>query len=143
MRAFYGITVCLVIGVTVSLATKPKSDEDLTGLVIDSLEKAKRLYKGGKAPHDHVPGKKVTGMISIAEVRGVRLSPAAMARLKAEEGDLLYVADARWWLGGLRSAHVTAGPSHDGDDRVVIVSQEDADYGNLHLGRPVSVVKIM
>ena len=58
MRAFYGIVVCLIIGVAVTYATKPKSDEELMGLVIDSLESAKRLFKGGKAPHDHVPGKK-------------------------------------------------------------------------------------
>lgn len=143
MRALYGIAVCSTIGVLVSLATEPKRDEELTGLVIDSLEEAKRIFKGGKAPHDHVPGKHVTGNLHFAEVEGVRLSPAAMERLKAEEGDLLYVSDARWWLGGLRSVHVIAGAPHDEGNKVIMLSEKTAAEGNLHTEKPVRVVKIL
>ena len=35
----------------------------------------------------------------------VRISRPLADSLNAEAGDLLYVTDTRWWLGGLRSSH--------------------------------------
>ncbi len=143
MRALYGIAVCTAIGVTVSFFTKPKQPEELIGLVIHSLDEAKRIFKGGKVAHDHVPGKHITGRLHFADNEGIRLSSKAMERMKAEEGDLLYVADARWWLGGLRSVHVIAGAPHDGDNKVIFLSQKTAAEGNLHADRRVKVEKIL
>ena len=39
----------------------------------------------------------------------VRLSRTLADRLRAKPDDLVYVTDARWWLGGLRSAHTIVG----------------------------------
>ena len=36
----------------------------------------------------------------------ISISRNNMDLLKAEEGDLVYMADSRWYLGGLRSEHV-------------------------------------
>ena len=39
----------------------------------------------------------------------MRLSTVAAAALEAAAGDLIYLSDRRWWLGGLRSAHAVVG----------------------------------
>jgi SSS family solute:Na+ symporter len=68
----------------------------------------------------------------------VRLGQADMERLKAKEGDLIYVADARWWLGGLRSLHCRVGRPHD-NGHVVLMHKEAFGAGNFREGRPVRV----
>ncbi len=68
----------------------------------------------------------------------VRLTAEAMARLHANEGDLLYVADARWWLGGLRSLHCRAGAPHDSGD-AVLMDRQAFEAGSFVPGRPVRV----
>jgi hypothetical protein len=71
----------------------------------------------------------------------VRLPAGAMTELEAEPGDLLYVSDARWWLGGFRSAHVKAGLPID--DQEIVVPREIAVNGNLLTDRPVRVMKLI
>ncbi len=39
----------------------------------------------------------------------VQLSRSLAAAIEAEVGDLVYVTDSRWWLGGLRSAQAVVG----------------------------------
>ncbi|MCX7677888.1 MAG: sodium/solute symporter [Spirochaetes bacterium] len=143
MRALYGIAVCATIGVAVSLFTKSKKEEELIGLIVDSIEEAKRLFKGGKPAHDHVPGKPIRGILHVDTIEGIRVSKKAMEQLMAEEGDLLYVSDARWWLGGLRSVHAIAAFPHDLSDEIVILSKKNAQEGNLDPQRPVRVVKVL
>ncbi len=59
------------------------------------------------------------------ELPTVRLSPAAMAALGAEPGDLVYLSDRRGWLGGLRSAHAIVGePAADAAGQVVELGPE-------------------
>ena len=143
IRAFYGFIVCSAIGVGVSLMTAPRSANELSGLVIDSIEDAKRYFKGGAEPNDREPGKKVSGVIQLENIDGLRLSARAMDRLKAGEGDILYISDARWWLGGIFSARLHALKPHDLDDSLVLISRENASEGNLRPERPVRVEKIL
>ncbi len=70
----------------------------------------------------------------------VRVSEEDMQRMKAHPGDLLYVCDRRWWLGGLRSMHCRAGEAHNQPGQVW-VNAEAADLGNLLSNRPVVVEK--
>jgi hypothetical protein len=70
----------------------------------------------------------------------VRLSSRDMQRMKAKEGDLLYVADARRWLGGLRSSHCRAGQPHD-QGNVVLMAAEAFKAGNFRPSRRVRVEK--
>ena len=55
----------------------------------------------------------------------VTISEELTRRLKAQVDDLVYVSDARWWLGGLRSVHAVVG-SIDGklDGKVVRMGSE-------------------
>lgn len=70
----------------------------------------------------------------------VRLSRADMQRMKAKPGDLLYVSDARWWLGGLRSSHCRAGQPHD-EGNVVLMHEDAFEAGSFLPGRRVKVEK--
>jgi len=70
----------------------------------------------------------------------IRLSIDDMQRLKAHPGDLLYVADARPWLGGLRSAHCRAGVAHR-EGNAVLMAPTTFHDGDFRPGRPVRVEK--
>lgn len=116
-RAFFGLAVSGVLGVGVALLTKPQPIEKLVGLVNGTQVDAMRLFKGGEPNRE--PGECV--YLAVAEGADssddelVRLPAGALRRMKANEGDLVYVCDRRWWLGGLRSLHVKAGPPCTGD----------------------------
>jgi len=117
IRAFYGLTVSGVIAVVVTYMSKPEPLDRIRGLVWGTIGDAVTQYKGS-------PGKEqpsTTRSASIAslgvpdQVRGdarlseVTLSAGLADELGAAEGDLVYVSDARWWLGGLMSSHVIVG----------------------------------
>lgn len=70
----------------------------------------------------------------------VRLGSADMERMKAQPGDLLYVSDARRWLGGLRSLHCRAGTPHD-QDGTVFMNEAAFAEGSFIRGRRVRVEK--
>jgi len=182
MTAFFGLLCSAVIGVVVSLLTKPKSDSEINGLWIGTMDFAMRRFKGATPNHD--VGAKIRAELRVSAedttpattaltfeeyqqgpvARGlrdevqyarleetgtgppapeyaiVRLGAADMARLKAREGDLLYVADARRWLGGLRSAHGRAGKPHE-EGNVVLMSEEAFKAGSFLPNRRVRVEK--
>lgn len=117
MRALYGLTACGVIGVVVSLITKPKPVHELTGLVTGTQLEAMRIYKGGEI--NRVPGKKARVRLqadaSLSDPEIAYVPPRALELMAANTGDILYVCDPRWWFGGLRSVHVRAGLAADGE----------------------------
>lgn len=162
MRAFFGLAASGAIGVLISLFTKPKPEAEIAGLWVGTISLGRAFFKGG-APSFEI-GRKIKAALRISEegttgpmggeVRLpdapadqpaavyplVRLSVEDMTRMKANEGDLLYIADARRWLGGLRSLHCRAGePHHEGN--VVLVSEEAFKAGNFRPNRPVRVEK--
>ena len=162
MRAFFGIVASGAIGVIASFFTKPKPEAEIAGLWIGTVDLARAFFKGGKPSFDI--GKKTVVALKIAEdgTTGpdeveirlpeapahqppatypvVRLSPPAMRRLKADEGDVLYIADRRLWLGGLRSLHCKAGKPHD-QGKVVLMAFEAAQAGNFDLSHKVRIEK--
>jgi len=181
MTAFFGLFCAALIGIVVSLLTRPKSEEELKGLWIGTMDFAMRRFKGAEPNHE--VGEKVTADLVVSEdgttpptsgltyeeylarsprpdaeatadapppaqpeTSGpeyaiVRLSTADLRRLKARPGDLLYVADARRWLGGLRSAHCRAGEPHELGN-VVLMSQAAYQAGRFLPGRRVRVEKV-
>jgi SSS family solute:Na+ symporter len=113
MRAAFGISASLAIGVVVTLFTKPPSEEEMRGLVWGTVKDALRRYKGKDGDEFGHAKAKATPEKGEAEapLRGegslpvVRISKPLAELLEAEAGDILYVSDARVWLGGLRSTH--------------------------------------
>ena len=126
MRGFFGMAVCAGLGITVTFATKARPLEQVKGLVWGTVSDAIAWYKGR-------PGVEVEGGWSSATPRRIeqeelqgrgRLPTVRLSRSLAQAlggalvGDLVYVSDARAWLGGLRSGHgiVAAIEDVDGDE---------------------------
>ena len=73
--------------------------------------------------------------------RGALVPQSALDTMSAETGDLIYITDPRWWLGGLRSLHCTVTAVTEGD--AIHISQEAHDYAHFNKEQQVSVEKIM
>jgi SSS family solute:Na+ symporter len=125
MRACYGVVVCGVIGVVVTLLTRPGSAREQRGLVWGTIADALHRYKG--APGTERDSRPVLAAVSRAASEEetsdagwplVRITRALADALGAEPGDLLYVTDRRRWLGGLRSAHVMIATIDEADRTV-------------------------
>jgi len=143
MRALYGLVVCGAFGIITTYLTAAPPEKKTTGLVVDSIDAAKRAFKGTGEPNDHIKGKKATLTIHVENIEGVRVSQKIMDRLKANIGDIIYLADSRWWFGGLRSVKLVAGEPHSEQDRVVILSAASLEEGNLDPARLLRAEKII
>ena len=147
MRALYGLVVCGILGVGVTLFTKPKTTAELVGLVTGTELDAMRQYKGAEV--NRKPGKKARLRIVVdeglsvedAEQPVVIVPQSALDTMAANPGDLLYVCDTRWWFGGLRSVHVKAGDP--GDEGVCKLSPASLEIAHLKDSQDVLVEKIM
>jgi len=111
MRGFFGLVVCLAIGVLVTLRTKARPFDELRGLVFGTVSDALAHFKGAPGVERHTPWAAASLR---EEALGVDASGRARVRVSSqlaedlgglERGDILYVSDRRAWLGGLRSGH--------------------------------------
>lgn len=124
MRALYGLVVSAGLGVGVTLFTRARPLDDVRGWVWGTVGDAIAVYKGRPGEEsasvwveatparvvddaEHGPGK----------LPGAVLSATLAAQLQATVGDIVFVSDRRWWLGGLRATHavVTAISSQQGE----------------------------
>ncbi|MEC9436678.1 MAG: sodium:solute symporter family protein [Candidatus Neomarinimicrobiota bacterium] len=140
--ALYNIVVCAGVGVIVTLFTKPDSEEKLKGLTVFDASKLKSIYKGSNP--NETPGKAVTvdWKLSKKDEGTIQFSNNDMNAMKANPGDLVYIQDSRWWLGGLKSAHSVYGKPHD-EDGVVYISLSQLDHGQFLEGLPLKAEKEM
>ncbi|MGD8451599.1 MAG: sodium/solute symporter [Phycisphaerae bacterium] len=182
MTACFGLFCSAFIGAVVSLMTRPKTDQEIAGLWIGTMDFSMRRFKG--ATPNHEVGKRVFADLRVSpdgttpattaltfeehqrpsddsppsdalqyartplrppgppppEYAIVRVGSADMERMRAEPGDLLYVSDARWWLGGLRSLHCRAGTPHE-QDGTVLMNEAAFAGGSFVRGRRVRVEK--
>jgi len=142
MRAFLGIVASLGIGTIITFFTKPKSDEELKGLVIDSFDEAKRFYKGG-TPNEEKPGETIRVKFKLKEIDGVSLSQYALEHLAANVGDMIYLSDARWYFGGLRSVHTKVTSVHNEQDTLIYLSEDMKKEGHFLKEKDLTVEKII
>ena len=140
MRSFYGLIVCLSIGIGVTVFAPGKSSPT-EGLVLSSIADAAFRYKGGK-PNDKAPYASVTGSFEIllSEQQLINIPATMMKELQAEPGDLMYVSDSRWWLGGFRSLRINA---EQGEVDNIQISSAAIEAGNLLDDRTVRIEKII
>ncbi len=128
-----------------------KDDESIKGFWVGTIQAAKFMFKG-RAPNEE-PGEKVrltleAGKEAMEDDSGallaalVEVSADDADRMKAQEGDLLYVCDKRWWLGGLRSLHARLSII-DRDQGTIKIPKDYIDYGRLRIGEEVVVEKII
>ncbi|MCB0390780.1 MAG: sodium:solute symporter family protein [Bdellovibrionales bacterium] len=144
MRALFGMGVTAIIGIVTSHFTQPKADNEIVGLTIDTINDSMKIYKGGE-PNFEVGQKAHNINVAIDEgldVDVIQLSPATMKILKAKDGDMVYLADARWYLGGLRSEHVKAFTNNKIKDDEVLMSTKTKEEAYLLDGNKVTLEKI-
>jgi SSS family solute:Na+ symporter len=136
MRAFFGLGASTFLGVTVALLTKHEPHEQIEGLVCGTVPEAIRKYKG-KAGDEMAKTKSTAKIVMTSEALGLsgprdlpamRISSALATALKASQGDLLYVSDSRWWLGGLYSTHGVVKDVFDAEEKHL---QMEADIADL------------
>jgi len=144
MRALFGMLVTAVIGFGVTLVTKPKTREEIAGLTIDTLDESMAIYKGGKP--NHAKGEKIRRLTveidKALKTDDIGLSTDIMKRLKAHDGDMIYMEDSRWWLGGLRSNHVKAVTVGSLSDNMVKMSTQTFNHAYFLKNHPVTLEKI-
>jgi SSS family solute:Na+ symporter len=133
MRAFFGLVVCSTIGVVVTLLTKPETEERQKGLVWGTIADAIKRYKGSAgSEHEVVEAMAKVDLLEEepelcgeARLAGVTISRALADDLGAACGDLVYVSDARKWLGGLRSSHAVVIAVSEGEGEPMITLGSD------------------
>ncbi len=145
--ATVAVAAALALAIAMLDAQKPAPVE--AGLDVFTIPQARAQFKRGR-PNDRNLGRTVALPLAVAsdlptEADGyllVRLPRSVMQTLDAEVGDLIYISDARWWLGGFRSLHARAGEPLD-DDARLLVSPRVVEQGHLLAHRYVVVEKTM
>lgn len=154
VRALYGFIVCGLLGILISYLTVPRPLGDLTGLVWGTLKKAQTEFKGSPANTER--GKPVTLTAGFRKKvtehdfdektgrYGVKLPPEALETLSAETGDLVFITDKRWYLGGLRSVHATVLSGRAKGDHLELPAEAAESLGlDPTEKRPVKVEKLL
>lgn len=115
MRAFFGISVSLGIGVVVTGLTAPRPLSEIRGWVWGTIPDALERYTGKKSVEGASIDMVVASRLGPTEhdprldLPVIRMSSALAVELQATVGDRIYVSDRRRWLGGLRSQHGVLG----------------------------------
>ena len=135
-----------LIGFTATLLTSKTKNRKIEGLTIDTIDSAISFYKGGGEPNfkSGEKAKRLTVTIdeSVKET-WIHIPKKALDLMSANEGDLLYMSDSRWWLGGLRSSHVKVKVPPDKDQWTVAMSKNTFDKACLLKDRTVTLEKII
>lgn len=128
------LVLAIIMSALVSLCTIyfVKYDESLRteGLTAWTISKAKEMFKGAKLNDDEGEDIKVLWKIKSGDEDIINFSHSDMVKMKANVGDLVYISDARKWLGGLKSIHSIFGEPHS-EDGIVYVTEEHVNQGQF------------
>jgi len=141
MRALYGLIVCTAIALIVSFFTKPRKEEEVVGLLVATIRKAKERFKGGEL-NDREFAPPILLELREGSEPEAQIHLQDLEKIKAKLGDLLYVADKRRWLGGLKSMHIKAGTPAK-KPGIILLPAEQIKSARLKTGELVRVEKIM
>jgi solute:Na+ symporter, SSS family len=139
--AFYNLVACFGIGIIATLLSGRGSTKNLEGLTMWTVDKARAKFKGG-TPNDR-QGFKLPVRWEVREelpAGTVMVDSETLSGLAADEGDMVYVCDKRWWLGGLRSTHGTLQGIHD-QGEVIYMAKDVAENGHFLAGKMIVVEK--
>ena len=117
---------------------KSKTD----GLTVWSLNKTKEYFKGGKINDREGKKIKVKWKLKDGDEDIVYFSKNDMNKMQADVGDLVYLCDARKWLGGLKSVHSVFGEPHT-EDGVVYITNDNLAQGQFIKNRTLTAEKEM
>ena len=117
IRACFGIAASGTLGIVVTLSTAKPHPDKILGLTLWTCRQRTSSEPKTRPGTLRAP---VLEDSSVADATTVALGPEASETLAIVAGDVVFIDDSRWWLGGLRSARCT----------VVAV---DADTGGIEL----------
>ncbi|GAB4290231.1 MAG: hypothetical protein Kow0098_08680 [Ignavibacteriaceae bacterium] len=112
------------------------------GLTAWSLKKAKEMFKGSKINEREGKIIRVKWKIKDTDDDTVNFSVNDMKKMAAEKGDLVYISDARKYLGGLKSIHAVYGEPHN-EDGVVYITNDHKEQGQFLKDRELTAEKEM
>jgi len=141
IRALYNVFACVSIGIIATLFTKPPKNYDrIKGLTIWTIKDGPQYFKGS----DVNKNAGITIQFSGAEVEvtqkdnnEVSLPKNYMDKIKGNKGDLIYISDHRWYLGGLKSTHARLGSVPDNNK--VNVSKDVFDHAQFNLSKDLII----
>ncbi|MBC8329754.1 MAG: sodium/solute symporter [Planctomycetes bacterium] len=140
--ALYNLVACFGAAVVVSLFTRRRTDEQTDGMTIWTLETARRAFKGGEPNDARGFALPLRWRVEPGLPEGaVQVDAEALQGMAAGAGDLAYVCDKRWWLGGLRSAHARLHAEPHALGEVVLLAPDVFEAGHFQEGRIVIVEK--
>ncbi len=141
IRALYNVFACVSIGIIATLFTKPPKNYDrIKGLTIWTIKDGPQYFKGS----DVNKNAGITIQFSGAEVEvtqkdnnEVLLPKNYMDKIKGNKGDLIYISDHRWYLGGLKSTHARLGSVSDNNK--VTISKDVFDHAQFNLSKDLII----
>ena len=145
-RALFGIMMTVLVGVSLVLCRRSKvNDKNIEGLTVDTLDKALFSFKGG-APNRAIsePVRDLTLQLDDKLAEGdIVISENLARQLVANIGDIVYLADQRWYLGGIRSGHFRLRAFHNQGENVVLLSEASLKKSYIYQHRKVFAEKII
>lgn len=138
------LTVVMLFFVVISSNYYSKYSEEThtEGLTVWSIAKAKEMFKGSKVNEREGEIIKVQWKIKDDPDDLMHFSKNDMAKMAADVGDLVYISDARRFLGGLKSVHSSFGDTHE-EDGIVYITQEHLEQGQFVKGKVLTAEKEM
>lgn len=126
------LAALLVILVALSVTYYVKYDEEkqTKGLTAWSINAAKEFFKGGKINDREGEKIKIKWKLKEGDDEIITFSKNDMKKMQADPGDLVYITDARKWLGGLKSIHGVYGEPHE-EDGMVYINNEQKLHGQF------------
>jgi len=132
----------VLISITVTYTVKYDETAQTTGLTVWSIHKAKEFFKGSKINEREGLKVKVSWKLKSGDEDTVNFSNSDMDKMQADVGDLVYLTDARKWLGGLKSFHSVYGEPHN-EAGVVYINDEHTKQAQFVKGKILSAEKEM
>ena len=112
------------------------------GLTVWSVRQAKEWFKGRKLNEREGGTVKMNWKLKETDDDFANFSVRDMEQMAADVGDLVYISDARKYLGGLKSVHTSFGEPHY-ETGVVYISKRHLEHSQFIEGKTVAADKEM
>ena len=111
-----------LVSLSITYFVKYDEAKNTKGLTAYTFSKVKEFLKAGKVSGEECEEVKVKLKLKSVDEDVINFSNSDMVKMKANVGDLVYLTDARNWLGGLKSIHYIYGEPHTEDGIVYITN---------------------
>jgi len=132
----------ILVALCVTYYVKYDEEKQTKGLTAWSIKAAKEFFKGGKINDREGEKIRINWKLKDGDEDIVYFSKNDMNKMQADVGDLVYLCDARKWLGGLKSVHSIYGEPHS-EDGVVYITNENLAQGQFIKNKPMTAEKEM